>query len=384
MSARANRNFFRTYYDRIALAIGALALVGAAAFLVMVYQEPDAEEASVDAAVAVSRMRPSENGVSAVDMLPYDRAVKLMETPPTVKELTGAGSNFLASEGRVFCKNAKCHKAIPSDVKAFPECPFCKEKREVAAPVVLDADGDGLPDEWEKKYGLNPNDANDADLDKDGDGFTNREEFEAKTDPTDPKDHPDYLDSLKVTLPLKETYMSFVFTKATKIPSGWRCEFFFPGLKDDYGRMGRTVTAVLGEEIGKGTKNPSGYVLKSYEKKEEKQARKGMQGMTVAVDVSEVTVERKADKKVVRLVVVANKKAKPQAVDVQASLVYERGGLKTFDVVQGAEIDLNGEKYRVSAIRAVGKGARVTLKNVLTGKERTLSALEPVASSPEE
>ena len=90
MSARANKNFFVAYYDRIALAIGALALVGAAAFLVMVYQEPDAEEASVDAAAAVSRMRPSENGVAAVDMLPYDRAVKLMETPPTVKELTGA------------------------------------------------------------------------------------------------------------------------------------------------------------------------------------------------------------------------------------------------------------------------------------------------------
>ena len=383
MSSRTGKSFVAAYYDRIALAIGALALVGAAAFFAIVCQEPAPEEAASDAASAVSRMRPSENGVAAVDMTDYKVAERLLEKPPTVRELTGAGANFLASEGRVLCKNAKCHKAIPSDVKAFPECPFCKEKREVAAPVVLDADGDGLPDEWEKKFGLNPNDANDADLDKDGDGFTNREEFEAKTDPTDKSSHPDYLDSLKIVLPLKETYMPFVFTKATKIPSGWRCEFYFPGLRDDYGHMGRTVTAVIGEEIGKGTKNPSGYVLKSFEKKEVKQTRKGMKGMTVAVDVSEVEVERKADQKAVRLVVVSNKKAKPRAVDVQVSLVYERGGSRTFDVVQGEEIDLNGEKYRVSEVRAVGKGAKVTLVNVRTNAKRTLTASD-AASAPSE
>jgi hypothetical protein len=40
-----------------------------------------------------------------------------------------------------------------------------------------DADGDGTPDEWEAKHGLNAQDATDASRDGDGDGYTNAEEF---------------------------------------------------------------------------------------------------------------------------------------------------------------------------------------------------------------
>jgi hypothetical protein len=40
-----------------------------------------------------------------------------------------------------------------------------------------DADDDGMPDEWEKKHKLNPNDASDAVKDRDNDGYTNIEEF---------------------------------------------------------------------------------------------------------------------------------------------------------------------------------------------------------------
>ena len=377
MSARAESgSFLASHYDRVCAAVGVLALAAAAVFLFFVYQGSDPETAVADAVESVERMRPTETGVSAVDMLPYERSVRLMENPPTVNEVKAGSANFLASERRVVCRNESCHKAIPGDVKAFPVCPFCGEKQEAQKPVVLDSDGDGMPDEWERKFGLDPNDPADADGDLDNDGFTNLEEFLAGTDPKDSASHPDYLDSLKVSLPLKSTYLPFVFTKATKIPSGWRCEFYFPGLKDDYGRSGRAVTAVIGEEIGHGTKSPSGYVLKSFEQKEEKQSRKGMQGLKVSVDVSEVTVERKADKKVVTLVRASDKRTKPQSVDVQASLVYERGGVRTIDVVQGSEIDLNGEKYRVEEIRAVGNGAKVTLRSLRTDATRTLEALD--------
>lgn len=368
-----NRNFFAAHYDRIAAAVGVAALVGGIAFFAL-SQGDDPETAAANAAQAVSRMKPSETGVAAVDMTAYESATRLVKSPTVVNELTGTSASFLASERRVKCK--KCHKAIPGDVRAFPNCPLCGEKQEEEKKVVLDADGDGMPDEWERRYGLNPNDPADANADKDGDGFTNLEEYLAKTDPTDPRDHPDYLDSVKIVLPLKETYLPFVFTKATKIPSGWRCEFFDPKQRDDYGRLGRTLTAVIGEEIGASVKSPSGYVLKAYVKKEVKRPRKGMKGLFVTDDVSEVTLVRKTDKKAVTLVIAQDKRVKPQPVDIMVSLAYERGGLTTFEAVPGTELDLNGEKYRVAEILPVGKGAKVTFQNVRTGKSRTLEALE--------
>ncbi|WP_167607191.1 pectate lyase family protein [Maribellus sediminis] len=48
----------------------------------------------------------------------------------------------------------------------------------------IDIDKDGMPDEWEKKYGLNPNDASDANGDLSGDGYTNIEKYINGIDPT--------------------------------------------------------------------------------------------------------------------------------------------------------------------------------------------------------
>lgn len=43
--------------------------------------------------------------------------------------------------------------------------------------VLYDSDGDGMPDDWELLYGLDPDDPDDADYDADGDGLTNLEEY---------------------------------------------------------------------------------------------------------------------------------------------------------------------------------------------------------------
>jgi hypothetical protein len=49
---------------------------------------------------------------------------------------------------------------------------------------VKDTDGDGMPDEWETKIGLNPNDPSDAAKDGSGDGYTNIEKYLNGLDPT--------------------------------------------------------------------------------------------------------------------------------------------------------------------------------------------------------
>lgn len=51
-----------------------------------------------------------------------------------------------------------------------------------------DSDGDGIPDKWEKKYGLDPDDPSDAGKDKNGDGYTNIEKYINGIDPTQKTD----------------------------------------------------------------------------------------------------------------------------------------------------------------------------------------------------
>lgn len=54
----------------------------------------------------------------------------------------------------------------------------------------------GISNAWWREHGLDPTFANAPERDADKDGFTNREEFEALTNPVDPKSHPSLLTKL--------------------------------------------------------------------------------------------------------------------------------------------------------------------------------------------
>jgi hypothetical protein len=167
ISRSGKDNFFKSHYDWLAAAVGALALVGAAVFYVSALGENADDEAASEAS-RIDRMKPAETGVKALDMSALEAAVRVTKTPPGISAVSEKGASFLASERRVLCK--KCKKAIPGNVKEYPVC-VCGEKQEEEKVIVLDADADGMSDEWEKKVGLNPQSASDASLDGDGDGF---------------------------------------------------------------------------------------------------------------------------------------------------------------------------------------------------------------------
>lgn len=369
MSSRIGGNFFTTHYDWIAAGVAALAFAGAVVFFVGALEE-DADARAAAEVRRIESRKPDGSGVKPADMEWYVRIAKNAKTPFTMNPVGERSGSFLASERRVACANAECRAPIAPAVKV---CPYCNQAQpeEEAPAVVLDADADGLPDEWERKFGLSPSDPNDADADADADGFTNAEEFAANTDPTDRNDHPDYLDSLKLALPLGEVSLPFFLRSYAKTPSGMKLDIFDPKKRNDYGTAGKSYPTLVGQDIG-----DTGFVLKAFEQKQKKVKVAGGGGAVKSVDVSFATIERKSDGKTVSLVVTSQSKPKRVNIDVQAKLVYERGKTKEFVVAVGDTIDLNGTKYAVKEIKRLPKGAAVTLEHTTLGKTRTLEALE--------
>ena len=353
-----------------AVACGGAAALAAAAVCAINSFSVDSATAATEVMREIGTRSARDTGVAAVDASPFAAARKAVASPFLVNEPVDSQASFLASGRRVFCTGADksvkaCGRPIPFGFKA---CPFCHAVQPSEVKVVLDGDKDGLPDEYEKKYGLNAKNAADANEDKDGDGFTNIEEFVAKTDPTDASSHPDCLDFLKVVPPLQNTTLPFVFTGVAKTPSGVKFFFKDPKKRSVYGQRGKTYSVLAGEKIG-----DTGFAAKIYE---EKKIKVKIPGSTLMKekDVSVATVERISDGKLVSLKIDDKRFA---AVDMKATLLFSRDGGKEFVVAPGAAIELYREKYRVKEIGKKNKTIKVVIvPSTDETKERTLEALE--------
>ena len=86
----------------------------------------------------------------------------------------------------------------------------------ITVPLSADANRNGIPDAWEALFGIT-----DPNADADGDGFTNREEYLAGTDPLDPLSKPSPSSLINVELIAREP--------GPGAPAGTRCEIVWPG-----------------------------------------------------------------------------------------------------------------------------------------------------------
>lgn len=113
----------------------------------------------------------------------YEDLIKGFREPYTPSDIHKR--NIFSQPREVIGQYRICHECgakIPITAKICPQCG--------ALQLETDTDGDGMPDAWEERYGLNPRDPTDAGLDKDNDGFSNLQEYLAGTDPTDPNSNP--------------------------------------------------------------------------------------------------------------------------------------------------------------------------------------------------
>jgi hypothetical protein len=107
---------------------------------------------------------------------PTGTFVKLNNSIIPALSFSASGRSYGFTDSNVVLGNLYYYKLEDIDVYGT---------RTMHGPICVDWDGDGLPDDWEIAHGLNPW-LNDANLDSDGDGLTNLQEYELGTDPFNP------------------------------------------------------------------------------------------------------------------------------------------------------------------------------------------------------
>jgi len=293
----------------------------------------------------IGRMSPRHPEAADIDTADFQASLDEIGRPFRIAAWTNA---MFVPEARVWCTD--CRRPIPYHAET---CPFCGEVQEEDPDKDprYDGDRDGMWDRWERDYGLDPFEPGDADLDKDGDGFTNLEEFmgDPKTDPTDPKAFPPIVVKLRVT-DIKEDPFLLRFKGMITLPD--RSLKFQINLRGDR----RTYFRKLGETV-------EGFKLLDFEEKyEERQVA----GRLKKVDVSVLTLQHGTKK--IPLI-------KDKDVEFQEFIAYLQFLLdgKSYAVKEKDVLNLRGREYEVIDVDSVRE--RVVIRGLHNNRESVIERL---------
>lgn len=279
----------------------------------------------------------------------YDTALDSLAHPFVLKLgcYTNTTGSLFVPQTRFSC--LECRRPVYVDAE---KCPFCGKptvKEEIIDP---DPDRDGMPTEWEEKYGLDPFDPSDADKDNDGDGYTNLEEYrEGPFDPINPKSHPALVEKLVLSSITGEKF-GMLFKSRIKTSKG---NMFVLNYRLPNGEV-KTAFARIGETVAGATLNKYTENLVRVHKNSPRE------------DHSTLTIITKRGDPIVLEI------GKPtKRVRLTAHLVLPRPGGKNlkFDVSEKDKFEIEGAVYRVITID--GNKERVVVQDDISKRKTVVT-----------
>jgi len=227
-------SWMKRNYDRILAATMLIILLGSLIFLAVMAKVQKTGQAEFDA--ELGRLTPKFAVALPADKTIFKDAIALMAAPAKTEEWA---LSLLTPEVRVSCTN--CDRPIPYNAT---NCTFavCGALQPPPPEGNKDVNGNGVPDDWEKKYDIFSLNSEEINGDPDNDGFSSKEEYEWQTDPRDPASHPPYIAKERVkkvhAIPFK-----MVFKGVSKMAGQ---QLFQVNLRSG----GHTYWAKLGEVVG--------------------------------------------------------------------------------------------------------------------------------------
>ena len=173
-----------------------------------------------------------------------------------------------------------------------------------------------------------------------------------------PHEESDAFDGIAIRLPMKASYLPFVFRNARKIPRGWRAEFCDPKQQDNFGRMGKAYSVVEGESIGM-----TGWKFLKVNKSVARSKIPGSDLVKNVEIVESVSIQRESDG---RIIDVSNTASKPTPVDFHAvlELCDAEMNKSAVKITKGSKFRLDGHDFIVDKLDEKS----VRIKDKVSGK----------------